>query len=372
MNKSLSKYFLFLIVIFSSMAIIYYGIVPYSFEIIDDDYQIEAREVGCKNSKTINFGLVYSSKDLYSFQSHKAILFQSELINKQKILDREINVKSIDFGDKNRSYVAEIASICFPKNITACIGPFSSEHIPSSRILTNSVAVPLLSAITVYSEQLPYLENENFATIFPSIDYLTNIFIDEFVSKNYKNILVISPKNKSYGGIFSTLIERKIATLSQISSVESIIFINEISVPTLERELTNILKRRNLDAIFFGGGINNFDELILIFDKLKINLPVYSTELLNNKQIKQFNYQFPLYSLDLKVVPKDPNFVKLWKETFHDEPSFIEILSANLIADVVNGLKEQKYSPFALVNYIKNIAENDFNKGFIKGKITQL
>ena len=113
-------------------------------------------------------GAVYDDSDWADVETMRGVALAVEIAN------RKNPGKPFKLVTQSNAYTktlnnAAIQTFADAPGTTVVIAPFESVHIPSSRALTQFYGLPLLSPITVASEKLPFLEPDNFITMFPPL-----------------------------------------------------------------------------------------------------------------------------------------------------------------------------------------------------------
>lgn len=186
-----------------------------------------------------------------------------------------------------------VQELCQQKDVAVCMGPFSSDYIPSLRSLTQFQALPLVSSCTVFPDTLPELSPENYITFFPPLKEWSRCMIDHIAKAGHKNMLLISPNGNSYGSIFATELERESRRQSAYNSIYRINYQAPFNRDGFVRILHHYSGKQLSDVIVFTGEYTDFKVFCQLAREFNITQPLYGTDDLNVAELAQ----------DLKSLP---------------------------------------------------------------------
>lgn len=281
--------------------------------------------------------------------------------HKGGIANKKVSLQTIKvkYNDE-QAYLAEIQNSCSKKDIAVCVAPYGSALIPSVRTLTHFSGVPLISPLTVKSEKLPKLDDDNFSSLFLPLNVWVSSYLKEIEGKNIKKLLIISPSSNTYGDIFSTALERY---NNQNNSFEWLFRINYNGAldDDLEYQLKLHSRDYKFDAVFFAGKYKDFDVFKNILKQLQINIPIYTTDEILVQDIENDNYEYglyvPFYEIRLNV---DDEFKEYWLKNKGKDVDTGGMLAYMLLDLVKKGieLNNNLYDPVKLVDYVnQNVDE---------------
>lgn len=350
-----------------------------SLNLIDRDFQLEHaadRIKGVKKTNTIRLAMVISDDNYTAKESALGIEAAIDLINEDNgIKGKKLElVKQYTKGTMPK-YLAAVQQFCTPDDIAVCIGPYISAFTPSVRALTQFESVPLVSPMVVYSEKLPRLTPDNFATFFPELDIWLAALLQQMKTRNFKNLLIISPKNNSYGDIFSTALQRYNNDHKAVEAIYRINFQQPLNTQLIQNSLVAHEAVGNIEAIFFAGDYDDYLRLKPALTEINMLVPIYTTEDLNVDGISTDDYLGELFVPTLKIKKGlAPSFAKRLKEKYHKELNFNLELSGMIIYTLKTELEQNEYDPIALSEALRKAAKdfyadkNGYSVDFITNK----
>ncbi|MGN1392621.1 MAG: hypothetical protein ACI4V7_01045 [Succinivibrionaceae bacterium] len=321
----------------------------------DRDYIYEKKALRIdkvNSSNYLKFAVVYNPNDIFELRAVESIKKNINIINSKGGL----NSKKIVLVERKVSasvpeYLAEVQDVCTPPDVAVCLGPFHAAHIKSTRALTHFAGVPLLSSLSVYLDNLPFLENNNFATIIPSIKRLSNVILSHMNEHNISNVLIISPEITDYGGMISSELESQGHVNDKIKSFYRVNYNGIFKYEKIHAMIKIYLQNHKIDAVFFTGAYNELSELFELFNEFPtVPRVIYGTEVLNNPNIKQKNYDYTINAISINM--NTPIVKKLIAYNIVENNDFAGILGSESIILIKEYFdKNKKYNPDELVNF---------------------
>jgi ABC-type branched-subunit amino acid transport system substrate-binding protein len=333
-----------------------------SFNYIDRDFQkenAEDRSKAVESASNVEIVVVIGNDNYTAKESLQGIKTAVDLINAGNgVKGKKINllVKYTD-GTKPK-YLEAVQEFCTPKKVAACIGPYISAFTPSTRAITQFESVPLVSPMTIYSEKLPPLNPDNFVSYFPQLDIWIKALMDNMSQHSYKNLLIISPKNNSYGDIFSTALQSYNNQQKIFDAIYRVNFQPPMNRQAIQNSLVGHEAIGTIDAIFFAGDYDDYLRLKVALKNMKMIVPVYTTEDLNVDDIDKDDYPGELVVPILRVTKLfNQDFAKEYKKQYGAEPNFNIILSGMVIYDISEQIAKNGYEPIDLSKKLRKKAE---------------
>lgn len=332
---------------------------------IDKDFQQEnasLRSESVRKAQDINFAMIISNDNYTAKESLTGIQAAIDLINQKggiKGKKIKLNVQYVD-GYKP-DYLSGIEEYCVPSHVSLCIGPFVSGFVPSARALMQFASVPLVSPMTIYSESLPALSPEAYVSYFPKLYVWTAAIAQRMKDNNIKKILIISPKENSYGALIATKFQNYNNQHNLFKTVYRVNFTTPPNQATIQSSFVGLEAIDQLDAIFFTGDYNDYLRLKQFLHKIKFKKPIYGTEDLNVKEILNDDYLGGVYVPILDIHKFDEEFRKYYNQKMGYKSNFNVELSAKVIFDTANYLSQKEYEPFELVEFLQ-LQSQDFYK----------
>lgn len=235
---------------------------------------------------------------------------------------------------------AAIQALADAPDTVAVIAPFESEHIPSSRSLTQFYALPLLSPLAAVSEKLPDLEPDNFVTVFPPLEFWVNAVLDHMEKHGVANLFILSPGPGTYGDIFCTELERGSRGRQGFDQVFRLNYQQPLRRQNMERLLRSHVGNQKFEAVFFGGGFADFNEFASVFKDNRISLPVYGSDDLYAPEVLASPETFSLYLPRAVRKNDDPEFARQWRELYGSGPGYHARFGAEIVFLLDKALKE--------------------------------
>lgn len=240
--------------------------------------------------------------------------------------------------------LARLQSVCAPPGVAACIGPFSSVHVPQARSLASFAAVPLLSPVTVYSEKLPPLAGDTYATAFPPLRHLVGATIAHMRRNGVGSLLIVSPDGGTYGDLYSTLLERFGRQMGGFTEIRRVKYQTPFSRLAVAGSLEGV-PRDLVDAVFYAGDAEDFPEFMGVYRGMGLSVPVYGTEVLNMPMIREGSYGvrilIPFFNTDYLAAVTGVEAGELVDEASPD----LSFLSVWLISALAAELDREDYDP---------------------------
>lgn len=250
--------------------------------IFDQEYRnwyAEKREKAVNASPTWKLAMPLYEQDIFSQESAKACTLAARLINeKGGILGRPVELLTPSTLQTSPEYNNAVQNFCSDFSIAALIGPFRSGDIPSARAISQYQGLPLVSSVTVASEKLPALEQDNFITFFPPLSNWVEVLLNDMDKRGYREILLVSPESDTYGDIFCTAIER--ASRSRLGGcrVVRINYQTPLRMQKIISTVRNYTESDGIDAVFFGGKHEDYCEFGHLLENIGITRPVYISD----------------------------------------------------------------------------------------------
>ncbi len=200
-----------------------------------------------------------------------------------------ISGKPVTLIIKRASNLAEhnqaLQELCKQRDVAVCIGPFSSDYIPSMRSLSQFQALPLVSSCTVFPDTLPELSPENYITFFPALKEWSSSIIDHIKEAGHKDLVLISPNGNSYGSIFATELERESRQKSVYNNIYRINYQTPFNRDSFSRILHHYSGKHFSDVIVFTGEYTDFMVFCKLAKECKIKQSLYGTDDLNVEEL---------------------------------------------------------------------------------------
>lgn len=326
-----------------------------NLNIIDRDFQWERaidRANAVEKAKTYKVVMVISDDNYTAKESFGGILEAIKIINDEGgINGKPIEMKMVGAKGTKQSYLETIQEYCTPLDVALCIGPFISGFVPSSRSLMQFEAMPLVSPMTVFAQTLPKLEPESYASYFPPIEILVSSIAKRMSDFNHKNILLISPKDNSYGAIVATAFQGYRNTHSLFRNTYRINYNSPLNAFSLQSFFVGFESISKIDAIFFTGDYNDYVKLKAFLKRIEFMPPIFATEDLNVDNIEKDNYQGGLYVPTMYLHNDINDFKARFLKDTRKECNYSIELSSRIIFDFRNYLNKHTYEPFDLVRF---------------------
>ncbi len=318
-----------------------------NLNIIDRDFQWERaidRANAVEKAKTYKVVMVISDDNYTAKESFTGILEAIKIINDEGgINGKPIEIKMVGAKGTKQSYLETIQEYCTPLDVALCIGPFISGFVPSSRSLMQFEAMPLVSPMTVFAQTLPKLEPETYASYFPPIEILVSSIAKRMSDFNHKNILLISPKDNSYGAIVATAFQGYSNTHSLFRNTYRINYNSPLNAFSLQSFFVGFESISKIDAIFFTGDYNDYVKLKAFLKRIEFLPPIFATEDLNVDNIEKDNYQGGLYVPTMYLHNDINNFKARFLKDTRKESNYNIELSSRIIFDFRNYLNKHTY-----------------------------
>lgn len=353
------------------LAVVGFKLELFEFDLKDSrnyrDESISQRMTAVNKSAVINLAtVIYNDEDKSFYTSaliEKGLELMVDYVNEKKggIAGKKVVLNKIKVsGGNEQEYVASVQSLCSEKKMALCIAPYNSLLIPSVRALTHYAGIPLVSPLTVRSEKLPYLEDDNFSSIFIPLDTWISVFMNEAARNGVKRVLIISPENNSYGDIFSTALERY---NNQKKNFEWLFRINynDMLDEDLEYQLKLHVADYRFDAVFYAGTFKDFGALKTLLNQLNLKIPIYTTDELMEPKIVHDDYKYGLYVPFYELNPKiDESFKLFLREKKQDGELHVGIILAYMLVDYIKICIEDNggvYSPKKITEDMNTLIE---------------
>ncbi len=335
--------------------------------IIDDTYResfAKNRILGVKKSDTFNIAIIGNEKDISTSDAIEGIKYAVEEINEQGgVLGKMLSIEFSDANNltKHNMLLQEFAN---RKEIAVCVAPFNSDYIASMRCLSHYSALPLISPLTVFSSSLAFLEEENFISFFPYIEDWTNTISMDIKDLKYKNILVISPEENTYGYIFANHLERWSQNRYKFEDLYRINYQRPFNKNSFEQNFNKRLGSKVWDAMVFCGPLDDFIEFCTLLKELNIITTLYGTDDLDSESLLE---KLDVLPKNLKLAYADYSTNK--KKNYKVHLGFSTIYALKEVLE-----KEGEYNPEKLIKalYAYRDSEEYRSKNSVQIKIKEI
>lgn len=282
------------IILLLSLALLYFilitlGIFEYGSLINHDTRTIAAqnRAAAVAQSPTFRMGIIIDKDNASSIVQLRGIEKAIEELNqKGGILGKPVQLLTKHACTLSEHNTAA-QELCVQSDVALCLGPFSSDFIPSMRCLTGFQALPLISSSTVFSDKLPPLEHENFISFFPPLEQWTTAMVEDIIASGHKDIMIISPDENSYGDIFATDAERVSRIKSSFDNIYRINYQKPFSRDIFSRIMRHHSDKRLCDVVIFTGDFLDFLSFTQLAKELGVKQGVYGTDDLNVTELAE-------------------------------------------------------------------------------------
>jgi hypothetical protein len=249
-----------------------------------------------KTSEFFKIAVVYNQSEWIDRLLVDSIQKVADAVNSRGgINGKKLELKIQTVSGDQIGVLAKIQTVCSPKDVAVCIGPFSSDFVVSARSITTFSSVPLLSPTAVYSEKLRSLDNDSYATVFPPLSELVNTTLIHMRGLNIDELVIVCPENGTYGDLYSTLLERYGQQIGGFTVIHRLTYQTPFNDFAVSSALKSVLSHRQFDAIFYAGGTADFDNFMAVYNALGISVPVYSTEVINTPAIRKAMYNTKIF-----------------------------------------------------------------------------
>lgn len=256
---------------------------------------------------------------------------------------------------------------CERPNIALLIGGLNTEEIPSLRSITQFQGLPLVSSLASLPDSMPLLKPEMTMTYFPFLSLLSEKLVRELAMKQKKRILVVSPGDDSYGGIFATNLERRLHEDKSFAEIYRVNYRNPARFADLYQSLKLFTENRSIDAIVFTDDADCLKVLGDVMRALDLSTEVWGNDYLDlaarDKTVE--NFPVPVHYITFgNCILADQEFIGAWKKKFGSFPSLWNQMGAQSLLGFAEAVeKEAGYDPSRVIEAMKEQLNRKLARG---------
>lgn len=333
--------------------------------LIDRDFQnihYQDRISRINDSSTVKLAVIYDKDASLESAAYQMMAAYTAIINASGgINGKKVELISGNGGYYLSDYLAEVQELCVKSDVAACIGPFNSSFVIPARAITDFASVPLLSFSTVYSETLPSLDDDNYASVFPPLKKLSDLILSGMKQQNIHTILIISPEQGTYGDLFSTQLERQGRSKGAFQEVYRVSYQSPLRNEDVAGMIRIVLRSHHIDAVFFAGNEADLNSLAEQLNPGNLKVPVFATEMVNTKAIRQHGYPCHLYVPNFRLTQQEKQRLDRISSNFADNNYFISYLSVYLMDCLKEILEKNGYDPVSLPEQIRSKSQEFYS-----------
>jgi ABC-type branched-subunit amino acid transport system substrate-binding protein len=263
-----------------------------------------------------------------------------------------------------------VQSLCEKMETALLFGPWHTAEVPSTRAITQFQALPMTS-ITL-RENLSNLNPELYLSLRPDLSLWLTPIIEAMKERNCKQVLIITPENPHYGGVFASRLEQRMDENDFFTETFRTNYVPPLSMQSVYEILKLYRDNLRLDAIVFTGERGELAALGEAMRLLSITTPVFGTDQLEWASDLNF-LDFPA---ELLYPVLDGNILTDQERTLFINPQEKEpslwvryvVLAAILFRDAM--LENGSYEPANLVATMQRHWEKRFQRDKLAFAVT--
>lgn len=344
------------------LAVIFVKELAGNERIIDREFQEEKavdRAKSVKKAHDYELTMVIGTDNYTAKESLTGFKEAIKLINDKGGIKEKKLLLNVYYTDGTKpKYLANIVKYCTKLNNIVCLGPYISGFAPSARSLMQFYAMPLVSPMTVYSDTLPKLDPEIYVSYFPELKIWVEEIIKKMHNNQVKNVLLISPKQQSYGSLIATAFHAYSNAHNAFSTVHRVNFTSPLNIGSIQSSFVGLEAIDSLDAIFFSGDYNDYVILKNFLKRINFTKPIYATEDINVENITHDDYKGGLIFPVLEIKQFNEDFRASYLKTYGKKTNFNVELSAKIIFDISTYLNTKDYQPFTFTKFLAKSAHD--------------